>query len=93
MTKRAYDKIAAGLTEAIAATRNERDIAYGPQPRQTLDLFLPADRDARDLPVLFFLHGGGWSIGYKEWCGFMAPAIVSLPPLTKPDSRVELKLP
>ena len=65
--------------EAIAVTRNERDIAYGTQERQSLDLFLPADRNARDLPVLFFLHGGGWSIGYKDWCGFMAPAIVSVP--------------
>ena len=37
--------------EAIAVTRNERDIAYGTQERQSLDLFLPADRNARDLPV------------------------------------------
>lgn len=65
--------------EAAARMRCEMDIAYGPDPRQTLDLYLPHGREARDLPVLFFMHGGGWSIGHKEWCGFMAPNIVSLP--------------
>lgn len=64
---------------AAASTRCELDIAYGTDPRQKIDLYLPADRNARDLPVLFFMHGGGWCIGHKEWCGFMAPAIVSLP--------------
>ena len=25
--------------------------------------------------MLLFWHGGGWTSGYKEWMGFMAPAL------------------
>jgi acetyl esterase/lipase len=28
--------------------------------------------------VVVFLHGGGWTNGYKEWCGFVAPAVTAL---------------
>ena len=28
--------------------------------------------------VLVFFHGGGWTSGYKEWMGFMAPALNAL---------------
>lgn len=41
-----------------------REIAYGGDPLQKLDLLVPAaDRHA---PVLLFIHGGGWSIGDKR---------------------------
>jgi len=55
---------------ARAAERVEvrPDIAYASSdhPRQTLDLYLPAER-ARDrlLPVVVFIHGGGWQNGSK----------------------------
>ena len=26
---------------------------------------------------MIFFHGGGWTNGYKEWCGFMAPALAA----------------
>lgn len=55
------------------------DQAYGTDYWQRLDVYLPADKTLRDLPVLLFLHGGGWSNGYKEWMGFMAPAFTDLP--------------
>ncbi len=47
---------------------------YGPDPYQRLLVF-PADRP--DGRVLVFWHGGGWTSGYKEWMGFMAPAFTS----------------
>ena len=34
------------------------DLAYGPTPRQAIDLFLP--RDAAAAPILAFIHGGYW---------------------------------
>src|SRR5262245_2319313 len=34
------------------------DLAYGPTPRQAIDLFLPKDVTAS--PVLAFIHGGYW---------------------------------
>lgn len=65
------------LTEALKLVRAFRDIAYGPDYYQKVDVFAPAE-GGTGLPVLLFLHGGGWSGGYKEMLGFMAPAVVAL---------------
>ena len=43
-----------------------RDIAYGPHGwRNQLNLFRPADVDA-PIPVVVYIHGGGWVIGDKD---------------------------
>jgi triacylglycerol lipase len=42
-----------------------RDIAYGTDPKQQLDVFMPAARHAR-LPVLLFVHGGAFIGGNKH---------------------------
>ncbi len=55
------------------------DISYGDDYWQRIDIYLPTQDGLRDLPVLLFLHGGGWSNGYKEWMGFMAPSFTDLP--------------
>ena len=45
------------------------DVRYTPgSDRQTLDVFAP--RKARDLPVVIFVHGGGWFMGDKNMFGF-----------------------
>ncbi|KAJ7971180.1 isoprenylcysteine alpha-carbonyl methylesterase ICME [Quillaja saponaria] len=44
----------------------KRDIIYGDQPRNRLDLYIPADID-EPKPVLIFVTGGAWIIGYKAW--------------------------
>lgn len=52
---------------ASGSGRVERDIAYGPHPRQRLDVYQPppvAGGPAR--PVIVYLHGGLWSNGSKE---------------------------
>ena len=38
-----------------------RNIAYGDDPAQRFDLYLPAG--AKDAPVVFYVHGGGWANG------------------------------
>ena len=43
----------------------QRDIAYGIDPKQKLDVFVPAVRHQR-LPVLLFVHGGGFHGGDKH---------------------------
>jgi acetyl esterase/lipase len=53
-----------------------RDRTFGPAPWQRYDLFAPSNA-AGPLDVIVFLHGGGWTNGYKEWCGFMAPAVTA----------------
>jgi acetyl esterase/lipase len=70
--------ILARSKQVAATTRCQLDLAYGPDYWQKLDVYLPQD-ECRDLPVLVFLHGGGWSNGYKEWMGYMAPAFTDLP--------------
>lgn len=43
----------------------EKDIPYLPDghPRHALDIYAPAD--AKNLPVVFWIHGGGWEKGDK----------------------------
>lgn len=69
-------------TAAVQArSRFVEDIPYGPDPFQQLDLYLPeaSTPGAGSWPVLFFLHGGAWTSGTKEWLGFMAPPLISAP--------------
>ncbi|KAK4479861.1 hypothetical protein RD792_015404, partial [Penstemon davidsonii] len=43
-----------------------RGIVYGDQPRNRLDLYLPKNSDGPK-PVVAFITGGAWIIGYKAW--------------------------
>ncbi|CAL4948508.1 unnamed protein product [Urochloa decumbens] len=43
-----------------------RSIVYGDQPRNRLDLYIPED-SSRPYPVVAFVTGGAWIIGYKAW--------------------------
>lgn len=43
-----------------------RSVVYGDQPRNRLDLHLPAKLD-EPKPVVVFVTGGAWIIGYKAW--------------------------
>ncbi|RZC70324.1 hypothetical protein C5167_033469 [Papaver somniferum] len=43
-----------------------RSIVYGDQPRNRLDLYLPINNDGLK-PVVIFITGGAWIIGYKAW--------------------------
>ncbi len=45
------------------------DIAYGSGPLEKLDLYIPKDKGSAKMPILIFLHGGGWRIGDKQQQG------------------------
>ena len=45
-------------------TPGTRELAYGADPKQRLDLLVPPA--ATRAPLLLFIHGGGWSIGDKR---------------------------
>ncbi|KAK4487696.1 hypothetical protein RD792_005644 [Penstemon davidsonii] len=47
-----------------------RSIVYGDQPRNRLDLYLPMNSDGLK-PVVAFVTGGAWIIGYKAWGSFL----------------------
>ena len=49
-------------SEAGATRRPERDLAYGPDPSQRLDLWVPS---AQGFPTVLFVHGGSLTSGDK----------------------------
>jgi acetyl esterase/lipase len=56
--------------ERIVATR---DLAYGAEARQRLDVYRPTD--ARMAPVMMFWYGGSWQHGAKDYYGFVGEAL------------------
>ena len=53
-----------------------RDAAYGTDPRQRLDVFVPTDPVTR-APVLVFFYGGSWNSGSKDDYAFAAQALAA----------------
>jgi len=54
------------------------DYAGAGNPRQTLDLYLPEKREGGDpLPVVVFIHGGGWQNGDKSGGGARVAPLVA----------------
>jgi acetyl esterase/lipase len=47
-----------------AAQVVQKDIAYGEHKLHKLDVYAP--KDAKNLPVVFWIHGGGWQAGDKS---------------------------
>ena len=45
------------------------DYAATGQPRQALDLYLPQTRPEKPLPLVVYVHGGGWEGGSKDQAG------------------------
>ncbi len=48
-----------------AGVKLTRDFRYGPAERNRLDVFEPETRAAGKLPVIVFVHGGGFTMGDK----------------------------
>ncbi|KAI3778872.1 hypothetical protein L2E82_08260 [Cichorium intybus] len=46
-----------------------RDIVFGDQPRNKLDIYLPKTDEKNDglKPVIALITGGAWVLGYKAW--------------------------
>lgn len=51
----------------------EHDIAYGPDPRQRLDIYRPEGSGKH--PVIVFFYGGGWDSGRKSMYPFVAATL------------------
>lgn len=58
--------------QALGAGVEGQCFAYGDDPYQEVAVF-PAS--APTGTVVVFMHGGGWTNGYKEWMAFMAPVL------------------
>jgi triacylglycerol lipase len=54
------------MPKAPAGVTVKEDLAYGADERQKLDVFAPAKSPGRTLPVVIFVHGGGYVGGGKS---------------------------
>lgn len=52
-----------------------RSIVYGEEPRNRLDLYIPENMD-EPKPVVAFITGGAWIIGYKAWGSLLGQELV-----------------
>lgn len=52
-----------------------QDVVYGPEKIQKLDIYAP--KNAKGLPVLISLHGGGWTAGSKNPWAISAEALMT----------------
>lgn len=61
------------------AGRVGRDLAYGDDPRQRMDVHAPTpvSTAADGLPVLVFFYGGGWDSGARRLYGWAAQALAA----------------
>jgi acetyl esterase/lipase len=54
-----------------------RDAAFGPDPRQQLDVYAPITRSAMPRPIIVFFYGGSWNSGTKNGYSFVGRALAS----------------
>lgn len=62
----------ANLPARFDADHVKKDVAYGSQGWQKLDLYLPAGAEGGKKPLIVFFHGGRWTFGSKEDYPFVA---------------------
>ena len=74
----------AGLLNGISRVSGDgktrlavRGAAYGPLARNRLDVWVPARRTAKALPVVVFFYGGGWVSGDRSDYGFAGRAFAA----------------
>jgi acetyl esterase/lipase len=58
----------AGVKDTVISdlpSSSYQNVAYGPDPKQVMDIYLPQGRTTTSTKVLFLIHGGSWSGGDK----------------------------
>ena len=70
--------LAANAPAVFGAYRRRTNIAYGPDPRQRLDIYEPDRAAGNRRPVVVFWHGGRWSDGDKSQYRFVGAAFAEL---------------
>jgi len=68
----------ATLTPKDPAARGARDVAFGPRPRQRLDVYAPRHaKGEAAAPVAVFFYGGSWDSGRKQDYNWVGQALAS----------------
>lgn len=56
-----------GVEEQVLTSKKELiNLNYGDDPRQVMDVYLPAGRSTESTPLLIYIHGGAWIDGDKS---------------------------
>ncbi|WNO03655.1 alpha/beta hydrolase [Rhodoferax mekongensis] len=55
-----------GITISDSRLKVLRDVPYGNDPKQKMDVYLPDNPAGGPAPVIFMVHGGGWRTGDKR---------------------------
>ena len=66
-----------GLINAISPHRGtavEKNVAYGDDPRQRMDIFFP-NKGKNEAPVIVFVYGGSWRKGSRKDYAFVGTAL------------------
>jgi acetyl esterase/lipase len=66
---------AANAPAAFGSYRRHANIAYGPEPQQRLDVYVPESAAVSPRPVVVFWHGGRWRYGDKADYRFVGAAL------------------
>lgn len=65
-----------------------KDLAFGPDPRQKLDVYKPTGGNLK-APVIVFIYGGSWASGRRQDYGFVATSFAAKGYVTVvPDYRL-----
>jgi len=68
----------AALTPKDPAARSARNVAYGPQPRQRLDVYGPhRGKGQAAAPIAVFFYGGSWDSGRRQDYNWVGQALAS----------------
>lgn len=67
----------ATFTPKDPATRSARDVAYGSQARQRLDVYAPRRTAGQAAPVAVFFYGGSWDTGRRQDYSWVGQALAS----------------
>jgi acetyl esterase/lipase len=66
------------VAAAFGPYRRSVDRAYGSDPRQRLDVYVPKKTLPAAMPLVVFWHGGSWSSGDKAGYRFVGSALAEL---------------
>ena len=82
-----FSYFVANAPASFGSFHRTRDLAYGSEPTQRLDVYAP--NDSATHPIVIFFHGGSWTMGRKSQYEFMGAALAARGYLTViPDYRL-----
>jgi acetyl esterase/lipase len=70
--------LAANVPAAFGSYKRKANIAYGNDPQQLLDVYIPGKPGAAPPPLVVFWHGGRWSSGDKADYLFVGATLAQL---------------